>query len=88
MGFKLGILGLGTVGCGTVKLLLDSDGRHPLLEEIEIYRVGVRSLDKPRDVELPQRGYNYRFRGNCQRPGDRYCCRTYGWIRASQRVDA
>ncbi len=52
--FKLGILGLGTVGCGTVQLLLDSDGRHPLLEEIEIYRVGVRSLDKPRGVELPK----------------------------------
>jgi homoserine dehydrogenase len=52
--FKLGILGLGTVGCGTVQLLLDRDGRHPLLEEIEIYRVGVRSLDKPRGVELPK----------------------------------
>ena len=54
VGFKLGILGLGTVGCGTVQLLLDTDGRHPLLEEIEIYRVGVRSLDKPRDVNLPK----------------------------------
>ncbi len=54
MAFKLGILGLGTVGCGTVQLLSDSDGRHPLLEEIEIYRVGVRSLDKPREVELPK----------------------------------
>ena len=54
VGFKLGILGLGTVGCGTVQLLLDSDGRHPLLEEIEIYRVGVRSLEKPRGVELPK----------------------------------
>lgn len=52
--FKLGILGLGTVGCGTVQLLTDSDGRHPLLEEIEIYRVGVRSLDKPREVKLPK----------------------------------
>jgi len=52
MGFKLGILGLGTVGCGTVQLLSNCDGRHPLLEEIEIYRVGVRNLDKPREVEL------------------------------------
>lgn len=49
---KLGILGLGTVGTGTVQLLQDSAGRHPLLQEIEIYRVGVRSLDKPRGVEL------------------------------------
>ncbi|MCF4969092.1 homoserine dehydrogenase [Nostoc sp. CMAA1605] len=53
MGVKLGILGLGTVGTGTVKLLQDAAGRHPLLQEIEIYRVGVRSLDKPRNVQLP-----------------------------------
>ena len=52
MGVKLGILGLGTVGTGTVQLLQDKVGRHPLLQEIEIYRVGVRSLDKPRAVEL------------------------------------
>ncbi|MBH8565320.1 homoserine dehydrogenase [Nostoc sp. CENA67] len=53
MGIKLGILGLGTVGTGTVQLLQDVVGRHPLLKEIEIYRVGVRSLSKPRAVELP-----------------------------------
>lgn len=53
MGVKLGILGLGTVGTGTVQLLQDAPGRHPLLQEIEIYRVGVRSLDKSRDVNLP-----------------------------------
>ncbi len=52
VGVKLGILGLGTVGTGTVQLLQDPAGRHPLLQEIEIYRVGVRSLDKPRTVEL------------------------------------
>ncbi|MBD2301069.1 homoserine dehydrogenase [Nostoc sp. FACHB-87] len=54
MGVKLGILGLGTVGTGTVQLLQDAVGRHPLLGEIEIYRVGVRSPDKPRAVELPE----------------------------------
>ncbi|TAF08883.1 MAG: homoserine dehydrogenase [Nostocales cyanobacterium] len=53
MGVKLGILGLGTVGTGTVQLLQSKAGRHPLLSEIEIYRVGVRSLDKARPVELP-----------------------------------
>ncbi|WP_044304924.1 homoserine dehydrogenase [Richelia intracellularis] len=53
MGIKLGILGLGTVGTGTVELLLDSTGRNPLLSEIEIYRVGVRELNKPRKVKLP-----------------------------------
>lgn len=52
VGVKLGILGLGTVGTGTVQLLQDKAGRHPLLQEIEIYRVGVRSLEKPRAVEL------------------------------------
>ncbi len=49
---KLGILGLGTVGTGTVQLLQDKVGRHPLLQDVEIYRVGVRSLTKPRTVEL------------------------------------
>ncbi|TAF06162.1 MAG: homoserine dehydrogenase, partial [Nostocales cyanobacterium] len=49
---KIGILGLGTVGTGTVQLLQDKIDRHPLLQEIEISRVGVRSLDKPRQVEL------------------------------------
>ena len=53
MGVKLGILGLGTVGTGTVQLLQDKGFRHPLLQEVEIYRVGVRSLDKPRAVTLP-----------------------------------
>ncbi|MFE1745094.1 homoserine dehydrogenase [Coleofasciculus sp. H7-2] len=54
MAFKIGLLGLGTVGAGTAQILLDPQGRHPLLQEIEIYRVGVRSLDKPRPVELPK----------------------------------
>ncbi|TFI52483.1 homoserine dehydrogenase [Mastigocladus laminosus UU774] len=53
MGVKLGILGLGTVGTGTVQLLQDSVGRHPLLRDIEIHQVGVRSLDKPRAVKVP-----------------------------------
>lgn len=52
MGVKLGILGLGTVGTGTVQLLQDVVGRNPLLQEVEIYRVGVRSLAKIRDLEL------------------------------------
>ena len=53
MAFKIGLLGLGTVGTGTAQILLNPTGRHPLLQEIEIYRVGVRSLDKARDVPLP-----------------------------------
>ncbi|QZZ23033.1 homoserine dehydrogenase [Leptothermofonsia sichuanensis E412] len=53
MGFKIGLLGLGTVGTGTVKILLDPAQRHPLVRDLELYRVGVRSLDKPRAVSLP-----------------------------------
>jgi homoserine dehydrogenase len=51
--FKIGLLGLGTVGAGTAQILLNLQGRHPLLQEIEIHRVGVRSLAKARSVELP-----------------------------------
>ncbi|MEO0352691.1 MAG: homoserine dehydrogenase [Cyanobacteria bacterium P01_A01_bin.15] len=54
MVFKVGLLGLGTVGTGTAKILLDTAQRHPLLETLEIHRVGVRSLDKPRMVTLSE----------------------------------
>lgn len=53
MTLKIGLLGLGTVGTGTAEILLNPTGRHPLLQEIEIYKVGVRSLDKPRTISLP-----------------------------------
>lgn len=53
MTFKIGLLGLGTVGTGTVEILQSPEGRHPLLKELEIYRVGVRSLDKQRSLQLP-----------------------------------
>ncbi|HEY9748430.1 MAG TPA: homoserine dehydrogenase [Allocoleopsis sp.] len=53
MTFKVGLLGLGTVGTGTAQILLDPTQRHPLLKELEIHRVGVRSLDKPREINLP-----------------------------------
>jgi homoserine dehydrogenase len=50
---KIGLLGLGTVGTGTVEILQDPLGRNPLIKAIEIQRVGVRSLEKPRPVALP-----------------------------------
>ncbi len=53
MTYKVGILGLGTVGTGTAQILLDPAGRHPLLKDLEVAQVGVRSLDKPRAVDLP-----------------------------------
>ncbi len=52
VGFKIGLLGLGTVGTGTVKILQDPAQRHPLLQELILHRVGVKSLDKPRAVPL------------------------------------
>ncbi len=51
--FKVGLLGLGTVGTGVVRIFQDRQGRHPLLHGMELHRVGVRSLDKPRTVTLP-----------------------------------
>lgn len=52
MAFKVGLLGLGTVGTGTAEILLSPAQRHPLLQELDIHRVGVRSIDKPRTVAL------------------------------------
>jgi homoserine dehydrogenase len=51
--YRIGLLGLGTVGTGTAEILLNPEGRQSLLQEIEVHRVGVRSLDKPRAVKLP-----------------------------------
>ena len=48
----MGLLGLGTVGTGTAQILTDAAGRHPLISEIEIAKVGVRNPQKTRDVEL------------------------------------
>lgn len=53
MAFKIGLLGLGTVGTGTVQILQDPAQRHSLVQELEIHKVGVRSLDKARTVEIP-----------------------------------
>jgi homoserine dehydrogenase len=50
---KIGILGLGTVGTGTAQILLDSLGRHHLLQSVMIHRVGVSSLDKVRSISFP-----------------------------------
>ena len=49
-------MGLGTVGTGVAKILLDTQGRHPLLKDIEIVQVGVRSLKK-RSIDLPDSLY-------------------------------
>jgi homoserine dehydrogenase len=51
--FKIGLLGLGTVGTGTAAIINDPLGRNPLIADIEIARVGVRSLAKARELSLP-----------------------------------
>ncbi|MBR8831219.1 MAG: Homoserine dehydrogenase [Chroococcopsis gigantea SAG 12.99] len=52
MAFNIGLLGLGVVGSGTAKILLDPKGRNPIIDDINLSRVGVRSLDKSRSVEI------------------------------------
>ena len=54
MGIKIGLLGLGTVGGGTVEILQSPEGRHPLLQELEIYRVGVRDCNKTRSLQFAE----------------------------------
>ena len=51
--FKIGLLGLGVVGTGTAKIIQLPEGRHPLLKEITIQRVGVKNLTKPRQIQFP-----------------------------------
>lgn len=53
MGFKIGLLGLGTVGTGVSEIFATPLGRHPLLQEMEIVKVGIRSLEKTRSLSLP-----------------------------------
>ena len=53
---KVGIVGLGTVGAGVARLLLDHGdrtGRHAG-RTVWLEKAVVRNLDRPRDVELPR----------------------------------
>ena len=49
----IGLLGLGTVGSGVVKILQSPEGRHPLASEVELIKVAVRNIDQPRKIDLP-----------------------------------
>jgi homoserine dehydrogenase len=48
----IGLLGLGTVGGGVAEILQTPDGRHPLVADLDLVRVAVRDLDRPRPVSL------------------------------------
>ena len=59
VGFKIGLLGLGTVGTGIAQILQSPKGRHPLLQEIEIGAVGVRTLGKARPSRVRRRSLHH-----------------------------
>ena len=42
------------MGTGVVKILQTAKGRHPLVEEIELIRVAVRDLSRPRAAAIPK----------------------------------
>ena len=48
----IGLLGLGTVGAGVASILSSPDGRHPLIADLQIAKVAVRDLNRPRPIEL------------------------------------
>jgi homoserine dehydrogenase len=48
----VGLLGLGTVGGGVASILQSPGERHPLVNELELIRVAVRDLSRPRPVTL------------------------------------
>lgn len=52
---KVGLMGLGTVGTGVVRLIQDhqEDLYHQTGANIEISRILVRDLHKPRNIEVP-----------------------------------
>ena len=52
MTIGIGLLGLGTVGAGVAGILGTPEGRHPLVAELELRKVAVRDLDRPRPVPL------------------------------------
>ena len=50
----VGLLGLGTVGGGVASILQSPGERHPLVNELELIRVAVRDLNRPRPVVLDE----------------------------------
>ncbi len=48
----IGLLGLGTVGAGVASILSSPEGRHPLIADLQIAKVAVRDLNRPRPIAL------------------------------------
>jgi homoserine dehydrogenase len=54
MTIGIGLLGLGTVGAGVAGILTSPEGRHPLVSQLQLRRVAVRDLNRPRPLDLPE----------------------------------
>ena len=54
MTIGIGLLGLGTVGAGVAAILATPQGRHPLVADLELKRVAVRDLSRPRPVAIAE----------------------------------
>ena len=52
MAIGVGLLGLGTVGAGVATILANPADRHPLVSQLELRRVAVRDLQRPRPLAL------------------------------------
>ena len=46
----IGLLGLGTVGAGVAATLSTPEGRHPLIANLQLAKVAVRDINRPRPV--------------------------------------
>ena len=49
---KIGIIGFGTVGKGVYRILNSTNDTHPILGDIEIVGIAVKSINKKRDIEV------------------------------------
>jgi homoserine dehydrogenase len=52
MAIGVGLLGLGTVGAGVAAILIEPQGRHPLVAELQLRRVAVRDPARARPLAL------------------------------------
>ena len=48
----IGLLGLGTVGQGVAEIITSPIGRHPLVSDLEVRKVAVKDLNRPRSINF------------------------------------
>lgn len=54
MTIKIGLLGLGTVGTGTLEILLSPQGRQGILQQVDVTKIGVRDRSKSRSLKISE----------------------------------